>query len=143
MKEFFRNIIAVSLACLVLVSTMSFTINKHFCGDHLVSTSLIVKADNCGMTSDTIQKQEPSPLKGCSILKKNCCKDEIQLVEGQGDLKLDFSDLNFQQHVFITSFVITYSNLFEGLDSQIIPFKDYSPPLVVKDIQLLDGVFLI
>jgi hypothetical protein len=138
MKEFFRNITAVSLACLVLVSTMSFTINKHFCGDHLVSTSVILKADNCGM-----DVQKPSPQKGCSILKKNCCKDETQLIKGKDDLKLNFSDLDLQQQVFVTSFVITYINLFEGLDTQIVPFKYYSPPLVVKDIQLLDETFLI
>ena len=138
MKEFFRNITAFSLACLVLVSTMSFTINKHFCGDYLVSTSVILNAKTCGM-----EKQNPSPQKDCNILKKNCCKDEIQLVEGRDDLKLDFSDLNFQQQIFVTSFVITYINLFEGLESQINPFKEYTPPLVVKDIQLLDEVFLI
>lgn len=138
MKEIFRNITALSLACLVLVSTMSFTINKHFCGDHLVSTSIILNAESCGM-----EKQKPSPRKDCNILKKNCCKDEIQLVEGRNDLKLDFSDLNFQQQIVVTSFVITYINLFEGLETQIVPFKDYSPPLVVKDIQLLDEVFLI
>ena len=138
MKDFFRNITAVSLACLMLVSTMSFTINKHYCGDHLVSTSVILKAETCGM-----EKQIPTTKKGCSVIKKNCCKDEIQLVKGQDDLKLDFSELDFQQQNFITSFVITYTNLFKGLDTQIIPFKDYSPPLVVKDIQLLDQVFLI
>ena len=138
MKDFFRNITAVSLACLVLVSTMSFTINKHFCGDHLVSTSVILKADTCGM-----ENQIPTTEKGCSILKKNCCKDEIQLVKGQDDLKLDFSELDFQQQIFITSLVISYTNLFEGQATQISPFKYYSPPLVVKDIQLLDQVFLI
>jgi len=138
MKDFFRNITAVSLACLMLVSTMSFTINKHFCGDHLVSTSVILKAETCGM-----EKQIPTTEKGCSVMKKNCCKNEIQLVKGQDDLKIDFSELDFQQQIFITSFVITYSNLFEGIDTQIVPFKEYSPPLVVKDIQLLDQVFLI
>lgn len=138
MKEFFRNITAFSLASLVLLSTMSFTINKHFCGDHLVSTSLILKADTCGMDI-----QKPSPQKECSILKKNCCKDEIQLIEGQDDLKLNFSDVSFQEQVFVASFVISYINLFEGLDFSIVPFKEYSPPLVVKDIQLFDQVFLI
>ena len=138
MKDFFRTITAVSLACLMLVSTMSFTINKHFCGDHLVSTSVVLKANTCGM-----EKLTPTPQKDCSILKKNCCKDEIRLVKGQDDLKLDFSELDFQQQIFITSLVISYSNLFEGQDTQISPFKDYSPPLVVKDIQLLDQVFLI
>ena len=138
MKDIFRNITALSLACLVLMSTMSFTINKHFCGEHLVSTSVILNAETCGM-----EKQMPVTETGCSIQKKNCCKDEIQLVEGRDDLKLDFSNIDLQQKVFITSFVITYLNLFEGLDTHTIPFKDYSPPLVVKDIQLLDEVFLI
>ena len=138
MKDFFRNITAISLAFLMLVSTMSFTINKHFCGDHLVSTSVILKAATCGM-----EKLTPTPPKDCSVMKKNCCKDEIQLVKGQDDLKLDFSELDFQQQIFITSFVISYTNLFEGQATQIIPFKYYSPPLVVKDIQLLDQVFLI
>ena len=138
MKDIFRNITAISLACLMLLSTMSFTINKHFCGDHLVNTSVILKADTCGMDINF-----PPTEKDCSIKKKNCCKDEIQLVKGQDDLKLDFSDLNFKQQVFITSFVITYSNLFEGQASQFVPLNDYSPPIVVKDIQLLDEVFLI
>ncbi len=138
MKYFFRNITVFTLATLVLVSTMSFTINKHFCGDYLVSTSLVLKGDTCGM-----EKQISTTKKGCFILKKNCCKDEIQLVKGQDDLKIDFSELDFQQQIFITSFVISYSNLFEVLDSQTIPFKEYSPPLLVKDIQLLDQVFLI
>ena len=138
MKDFFRNITALSLAGLVLLSTMSFTINKHFCGDILVSTSVVVKATSCGM-----DKQIPSSEKDCSIIKKNCCKEVSQLIEGQDDLKLNFSDISFQQQVFITSFVFTYINLFEGLDTNIVPFKYYSPPLVVKDIQLLDEVFLI
>ena len=138
MKEFFRNITAVSLACLVLLSTMSFTINKHFCGDYLVSTSVVVKATTCGM-----EKQMPSTKKDCSILKKNCCKEVSQLIEGQDDLKLNFSDISFQQQVFITSFVFTYINLLKGLDTNRAPSKYYSPPLVVKDIQLLDEVFLI
>ena len=30
-----------------------------------------------------------------------------------------------------------------GLEENIIPFKDYSPPFIVKDIQTLDEIFLI
>lgn len=138
MKDFLKNITVLSLAGLMLLSTMSFTINKHFCGDYLVSTSVVVKATTCGM-----EKQMPYSEKDCSILKKNCCKEVSQLIEGQDDLQLSFSDISFQQQVFITSFVITYLNLFEGLDTHINPFIYYSPPLVVKDIQLLDEVFLI
>jgi hypothetical protein len=136
MKEFFRNITTVFLAVLVLLSTMSFTINKHFCGDHLVSTSVYLKAKSCGM--DNPQNNE----KDCETIKKNCCNEEVQLIEGQEDLKLDLTDLDKQQH-FIHYIVLSYIDLFEGLEKHIVPYKHYKPPLVVKDIQLLDEVFLI
>jgi hypothetical protein len=136
MKEFFRNISAVLLALMVLMSTMSFTINKHFCGDHLVSTSVFLKAKTCGM--DNPQTTE----KNCETIVKDCCNEEVQLIEGQDDLKFDVIDLDNQQFL-VYSIVLTYIDLFEGLDKHIVPYKHYKPPLVVKDIQLLDEVFLI
>lgn len=143
MKELFKNIFALSLACLVLLSTMSFTINSHYCGDILVSTSFITQSKSCGMDSDGFQKKEQNLLKDCSMFKKDCCTNEIQLIEGQDDLKLDFSKLNINQQVFISSFVYAYIFVLEGLDTEFYPFKYYTPPLVVKDIQLLDETFLI
>ena len=49
----------------------------------------------------------------------------------------------FQQQQFLTTFLYTYINLFEGLPKQVIPHKDYSPPNLVSDIQVLDQVFII
>lgn len=135
---FLKNIASIFLAFLLLFSTMSFTFNEHYCGDNLVDSTLFTKAETCGM-----ETQKPSPEENCSIDKKNCCKDVVILIEGQDDLKLDFADLDLQHQVFITTFVFTYINLFEGLDKNIVPFKNYSPPLIVKDIHVLDNVFLI
>ena len=59
------------------------------------------------------------------------------------NLKTDLSNLTFQQQVFVTAFSYSYVNLFEGLDENIVPFKNYAPPLIVTDIQVLDQVFLI
>ena len=84
-----------------------------------------------------------SPKEGCSIEKKDCCKDVVKLIKGQDDLKIDHYTLSFEQQLFITSFVYSYINLFEGLDKKAIPFNDYSPPLIVKDIQVLDEVYII
>ena len=116
---------------------MSFTINKHFCGEHLVSTSVFLKAKSCGMDNPQTTNKE------CETIVKDCCKDEQQLIEGQDDLKLDLIDLSDQQHYILYSLVLTYIDLFEGLEKHIIPYEHYYPPLVVKDIQLLDEVFLI
>lgn len=138
MKVFIKNIASVFLAFLVLFSTMSFTISEHYCGSTLVNTSIISKAKTCGM-----DMQINSTKEDCNILKKDCCKDVIKLIEGQDDLKIDYLTLSFEQQLFITSFVHTYINLFEGLDKKSIPFNDYSPPLIVKDIQVLDEVYII
>ena len=138
MKVFIKNIASVFLAFLVLFSTMSFTISEHYCGNTLVNSSIFSKAKNCGM-----EMPQKSPKEGCSIEKKDCCKDVVKLIEGQEDLKIDYLALSFDQQLFITSFVYTYINLFEGLDKKSIPFKDYSPPLIVKNIHALDEVYII
>jgi len=136
MKTITQKIASLLMACIVLLSTMSFTIDMHYCGDILVDTSVFTAAETCGM-----ELQESS--KECSVSKKNCCSDTQIVFEGQDELKNSFDSLATEQQLFISSFVYTYLNLFEGLEGNVIPFKDYSPPLLVKDIQKLDGVYLI
>ena len=137
MKTFFRNITAICLASLVLFSTMSFAINKHYCSGELVSTAVFIKAKTCGM-----EMQNTVPIKESNV-KNNCCKDLVKIVEGADDLKLAFSDIEFQKQLFIASFVYSYINLFEGNAKETVLFKYYSPPLIIKDIHVLDNVFLI
>ena len=124
------------MAILLLFSTVSFTVEKHFCGDVLVDVSVFTEAEKCAM--EDLEKELEA------ITKKSCCKDTVDLFKGQDELKFSsFEDLNFNQQVFITSFVFANTNLFESLPKQIIPFKDYSPPNLVVDIQVLDQVFII
>ena len=132
-----HKILSVAMAFVVLFSTLSFTINMHYCGGTLVDTAIFKKVKSCGM------EMQSSSSKDCSILKKNCCSNEQIVIEGQDNLKLDLSNISFQQKIFIASFVYTYSNLFKSIAKENIHFKDYSPPLIVKDIQVLDEVYLI
>jgi len=137
MKQFIHKIASVLMAFGVLFSTMSFTIDMHYCGDTLVDTAVFSKAKTCGMESmETSSCETPQ-------LKKKCCSEEQISFEGEDELQLTFEDINFNQQVFVSSFVYTYINLFKGLEENIIPLQDYSPPLVVKDILLLDEQFLI
>ena len=138
MKKAFYNILAVSMAFLVLLSTISFTVDKHFCGSMLVDLAVLSKAETCGM-----EMSGGTDVDANTVMKDSCCSNIKVEVAGQDQLKLSFESLNFNQQVFIASFVYSYSNLFEALPQQIIPFKDYSPPLLVADIQLVDQVFLI
>ena len=125
------------MAFVVLCSTMSFTVNMHYCGDTLVETALFHKAEGCGM-----EMEKPST-EGCSITKKNCCDDKQLVIEGQDELHFQVDKISFEQQVFIASFIYTYINLFEGLDKNVSSFEEYKPPLVVKQIFKIDETYLI
>ena len=120
------------MALLVLFSTVSFTVDKHFCGKVLVDQAVFSEAKTCGMHSDMPASAEDS-----------CCDEQQILVEGQKDLKVSFDDLDLEQQVFLASLTLSYAELFKGEAQTEIPFFHYKPPLLVYDILLLDESFLI
>lgn len=125
------------MAFLVLFSTFSFTVDKHFCGDFLVDTAIFANAESCGMD------MESSSAKDLDIAATHLCHNKKVEVTGQNELKVSFDSLDLTQQVFITTLTYSYLNLFEGLPTEVTPFKNYTPPLLVADIQILDQVFLI
>lgn len=131
-KQVLHRVFSILMAFLVLFSTVSFTIEKHFCGDVLVDVSLFTEAKKCASEAEEI------------IAKMDCCKDTIDVVQGQDELTVKtFDDLEFEQQVFLVAFSHTYFDLFEDLSEREILHKDYSPPNLVYDIQVRDQVFLI
>lgn len=131
MKNIFSKAASFGLALLVLVSTMSFTVDKHFCGNFLVDLAVFSEAEKCGM--------EHAP----GMSEAGGCKDQNISVEGQKNLKMSFFDLDLDQQVFLSTFTYSYAELFAELPQQVAPFTYYSPPLLVYDIHLLDETFLI
>ena len=125
------------MAFVVLCSTMSFTVNMHYCGGTLVETAIFHKVKGCGM-----EMKNPSS-DGCSVTKKSCCDDQQLAVEGQDELQLTLDKISFEQQVFIASFVYTYLNLFSGLDEDFSTYQTYKPPLVVRQIFKIDETYLI
>jgi len=126
------------MALLVLLSTFSFAIESHYCGDILVDTSWFGEVESCDM-----DHQHKSTSEENNVDNKNCCNDELLAIDGQEDLKISLENFNFEQQLFVVSFIYSYINLYEGTDSKIIPFKNYSPPPLIRDVQTLDQVFLI
>ena len=124
------------MAFLVLFSTVSFTVEKHYCGDALIDVSVFSEVEKCASEAYEIELEK--------ITKKPCCKDVVDLVKGQDELqKTSVDDLSLDQQLFLTAYLQSYKNLFEGLPQHVIPHKNYSPPNLVFDIQVLDQVFLI
>lgn len=137
MKQFFHQIMSLVMAFVVLFSTMSFTMNMHYCGGTLAETAIFHKAKGCGM-----EMGNPST-ESCSITKKNCCDDKQLAIEGQDELQLTVDTISFEQQVFLASFVYTNIDLFEGLENNVSSYTEYKPPLVIRRIYKIDETYLI
>ncbi|WP_299898279.1 hypothetical protein [uncultured Aquimarina sp.] len=138
MKHIFQKISSLLLASLVLISTFSFTVEKHYCGRFLVDVAVYSKAKDCGM--DMMDHDDSSD---DHVKKKSCCKDEIVVLEGQDELKVSFDQLEFSDQLFITSFFYSFADLFLLQKEKAFIPKEYSPPERYKDIQILFETFLI
>jgi hypothetical protein len=115
---------------------LSLTIEKHFCGETLVDVSIFSEVETCcGDVSDALE---------ANIVKKSCCKNEVDVIDGLSEITINsFEDLDvIQQHVLF-AYSFSYLSLFEDIPNVVIPHKDYSPPKLIKDIQVLDETFLI
>jgi len=142
MKEILHKITSMSMALIVLLSTMSFSVDMHYCGDHLVDFSMFDKVDTCLMKSE---KSETSGSCDMTVMESemNCCSDIEVTIEGQDDLKISFDQLSFDQQQFVFSFTYSCISLFEGADENSSLFKNYVPPPLLHDVQVLHQTFLI
>ncbi len=138
MKSVFIKISTFLMALLVLLSTFSLTIEKHFCGDSLVDVSYFGNTQGCAEEPGEDDCDTPEVIE-----KKNCCKDEIEQIKGQEDLQAVTKKITIEKQQFIVAFIHTYNNLFIDLKKQIVLHKNYCPPNLVSDIQVLHEVFII
>jgi|TARA_B110000238_G_scaffold196967_1_gene238672 hypothetical protein len=134
MKKILFKIASISLAILVLFSTLSFTVEKHYCGNFLMDVAYVGHTDGCGMEMN-------API---TTMKKNCCKDEIQKIEGQDELQqnVDVALVLKGAKDYIPSINIT-KDLFQETTTREFGFEDFSPPDIPINYQVLFQSFLI
>jgi len=137
MKDIISKISSICLALIVLLSTVSFTLESHYCGDTLVDSSLFGHVETCGMEVQQL------PSSKCDVSQKDCCNDEQAVVEGQDNLKMSIHKLDKDQQLFVAVFIHTYINLFFESQADLNTYNDYTPPLLVWDIHVLEQTFLI
>lgn len=130
---------AVFMAAVVLLTTMSFALDIHYCGEKLVDFSFVHQVETCGME----KMQKPSDCENPLLSKNSCCTDKQIVNQGTEDLNVSFEQITFEQQVFFTSFVYSYYNLFEATESKTILFVDYPPPFLKRNVQVLHQTFLI
>jgi len=137
MKEFFKKISVAILSFIVLFSSMSFTIDAHYCGETLVDVSYFGEADNCGMEGMEINSDV------AKIKKKKCCKNETEFVESSTFHKEKIIPLTQPNIEFAVFYIQSYINLYQDVNLEKDYYKDFSPPDVEQDIRILHQTFLI
>jgi len=137
MKIVFQHITSLFLALLVLVSTQSYSINMHYCGNILVDKAVMKPAKKCNMheQSSCIFHQEK---------KEDCCDDEVDIIQGQDELKMPSLQTELLNPIFVEAFIISFLFDFpnEANKEKITHYK-IPPPLLQKERLSLFQVYLI
>lgn len=134
MKRLVHKIASLFMAVIVLFSTMSFTIEKHYCGDFLVDISVLGNLERCEMKSE----------QAAVLQKKDCCSDEILHVEGQDELqKENYQTLSVSEKLFIVS-ASSKKITFLASKKQVCAKNTRPPdPHQTKNLHILYQTFLI
>ncbi len=135
MKDILRQILSSMLALLVLLSTVSWTVDKHLCMGKVVDVAFFANAKTCSMEADSNSMD--------TEFEKSCCDEVSFTMQGQEDLKTSFFDLDLKQQLFLVGYTYSYINLFQDVDTVTTYFSGHPPPLLNKDYQVLYETFLI
>lgn len=125
------------MALLLLLSTISWTVEKHMCMGRIMDIALFDQAESCCPDTGF------GLLEDASVKKEHCCHNEGFTMQGQDNLTHNFSDVSFSQQVFLVSFISSYLGLFQEPLVKNTLFNAYPPPLLDKDLNILHQVFLI
>ncbi len=122
------------MALLVLLSTISWSVDKHLCMGRVMDISFFSPAKDCGMEAafEAFEEKE-----------NHCCDDESFTLVGQEDLKLALNDFELEQLIFFVAFTYTYAGLGDGISVDTDSHEIYPPPLLIEDLTVLYETYLI
>jgi len=138
MKSILRHIGAISLSALVLFSTLSFTIGLHYCGKKLVEVAVNHETHGCGM--------DMAPENGSDTWGRAgipCCEDVNLAFEGQDDLLHSSPEVSFVKLFEVVQPLCISFLPQDDIVKSAFNYLEYSPPLLVRDIPVLNRAFLI
>ncbi|MEQ6120261.1 hypothetical protein [Reichenbachiella sp. MALMAid0571] len=124
-----KSILNISLSLILLMSTIGITISKHYCGDLLITKSVILKANPC---CDSGQMPE------------GCCHDKSDSFSIEDDFQL--TQITYNQD--LTVGLLTFNDFFHLKFDQNIIEPDSSlaespPPIPETPIYIQVQSFLI
>ena len=135
-KQLLHKGLAISLTVLVIFSTLSFSVEKHYCGVNLVDVAISFGGQI--VQKDCFGNKLPA------FTKSSCCKDVIEFIEGQEVIQNNnIKDFEITNYHFFAAFVCAYNDRFESLPRHAVFHDDYAPPKLVVNRTIEHQVFLI
>lgn len=105
----------------------------------VVDVSFTGKTNGCA----TVEEDEGCGDSKETNIKDGCCTDTVEIIKSNNSELKQAKAFSLEVVKFSALFFATYINLFEELPKDIIPFKDYVPPLITVDLTVLHDTFLI
>lgn len=114
----------------------------HFCMGKAVSSLLTIGQGNtdCGMEKMTIPCESDTSEQ--TVKAENCCENEYISLDTDNNFETFAQQTDFNAK-FIFAFAYTFLHLESSTEDKTSNYRDYSPPLLKRDTQVLYQTFLI
>ena len=128
-----RKMFHILMATALVVSTLGFTINMHFCHDELIDLALYAPAQSCcdAGTDHTCQTEQ-------GIHAMDHCQDDSIRLEALEDFMgisfvFDFENNSFSRTLFTAALLNVHPVIEESLKVKY-PYYEHSPPCCEVDL---------
>ncbi|MEM7085119.1 MAG: hypothetical protein AAF489_02995 [Bacteroidota bacterium] len=134
-----KQVISIVLSLLLLLSSSGLTYAQHFCGEYEMMSKITLGEEHlsCGMEmmSSTCEDSHEDD--------HNCCDNEYTTIDVDDNFATSSFDIQLSP-VFVIAFVSVFVVQEPyNYDQNFDYYKDYSPPPLGEDLQVLYDTFLI
>ncbi|MFT6997665.1 MAG: hypothetical protein ACJAQ4_001419 [Cryomorphaceae bacterium] len=125
----------------MLASNIGIAANTHYCGGMVAeqSFSLGFEQLDCGMekTQEICESTESEGLNA-----QPCCKNVHEILQAQQEANVKKSSIEVNP-TFLVAFVFDYTSTLFSFEESTPTFREYIPPFVRQNVQILFQTFLI
>lgn len=145
--NYIRQITALGLSAMMLLTSVGFSIDMHYCQGKLKSYSFIGKAKSCHVADKAKatcphHQKMAAERKGCELDKKDCCSNKtlhFQLNQVQKAHEADYTVQNQLPSLAVPAAGFSWSGPNWMVSKPAFVF--YKPPLIAKDQIVLKQSF--
>ena len=136
LKSKLTKVVVLSIAFILLLSSINWKVSFHICGDYVVNYALFVDAESCGM-EESISICDYDPEGG--TLRKACCTNKDVIISGNDVFRIQNSHVNVDSFSpYLISPPSSASSIRLGTANEY-----YKPPRIIVDHQSVNQVYII